>query len=50
MPSNYCGDKSYIAKARQLAERQVAEKFPDLPKGSGGWYRAVQNRFKRIVD
>ena len=33
---------------RRLAEQQVADKFPDLPRGTDGWYRAVANRHKRL--
>jgi hypothetical protein len=33
---------------RKLAERQVAEKFPNLLHGSSGWYRAVENRRRRL--
>lgn len=34
--------------ARKLAEKQVREKFPTLRAGTPGWYRAVENRYKRI--
>lgn len=32
----------------QLAKQQVAEKFSCLIKNAPGWYRAVENRFKRL--
>lgn len=41
-------DSSNRNRLRKLAEQQVAEKFPDLPKGTDGWYRAVANRHKRL--
>lgn len=36
------------SKTRQIAIQQVKAKFPDLATGSSGWYRAVDNRFKRL--
>ncbi len=36
-------------KIRQRAEQQVAKKFPNLIVGSTGWWRAVANRFKRML-
>ena len=41
--------RSNTPSLRQLAIQQVSEKFPDLPKESSGWYRAVENRFKRLA-
>ena len=35
-------------RAMELAKRQVRAKFPNLQEGSSGWYRAVENRRKRI--
>lgn len=45
-----CGyDSGDRGALRRLAIQQVAEKFPDLPKDSSGWYRAVANRYKRLA-
>jgi|694.fasta_scaffold00571_7 hypothetical protein len=33
---------------RELARRQVRAKFPDLREGTSGWYRAVENRYRRL--
>lgn len=42
-------DGAYREHCRRLAEAQVAAKFPNLPKDSSGWARAVQNRYRRIL-
>jgi len=42
----------YFNKVRDAAMKraisEVKAKFPDLKKGTSGWSRAVENRFKRI--
>ena len=48
MPSSYCGSNNHAA-IRKLAEKQVKEKFPDLQRESSGWYRAVDNRYRRLL-
>lgn len=32
----------------EMAKRQVRAKFPTLAEGTPGWYRAVENRFRRL--
>ena len=41
---------NYARRCWVLAEakRQVREKFPNLAEGSTGWFRAVENRRRRI--
>lgn len=47
---NFGADTSLAKqRARRLAESQVRAKFPDLAAGSSGWYRAVENRYRRII-
>jgi len=48
MPDNniYVGSVNIDYYARQ----QVKAKFPNLPEGSSGWYRAVANRIKRLSN
>lgn len=36
------------SKIKRQAIEEVKAKFPDLQKDSSGWYRAVENRFKRL--
>ncbi len=37
------------SKLRLQAIAEVQAKFPDLPKDSSGWWRAVENRYKRLA-
>lgn len=47
MPGSF-GYSNNNFRAMDIAKRQVRTKFPNLQEGSSGWYRAVENRFKRI--
>lgn len=35
------------AERRKRAEREVLAKFPNIIRGSSGWYRAMDNRLRR---
>lgn len=41
-------DEAWKTKVRQLAVQQVRAKFPGINEKSSGFYRAVENRIKRI--
>ena len=47
LPNNY----SYCKRPDVFleAKRQVHKKFPDLREGTSGWYRAFNNRLKRLL-
>ncbi len=48
MPCNFEYSDGDLWKVMNLAEEQVRKKFPSLVKGTPGWYRAVENRFRRL--
>ena len=50
MATLYGSDYYGNSRALQEAKRQVRAKFPQLPEGSSGWYRAVENRRKRLLS
>ncbi len=44
-----CYNGQYRRHCREVAIAQVRAKFPDMPVGSSGWHRAVENRYKRLL-